>query len=461
MTQIPNEPTSSRPPAGGRIPPHSAEAEEAVLGAMLLSHEAIINAQTKVSAQDFYRPLLGQIFAAMVDLDQRGEPVDPVTLLEQMRARGVAVEPTLIGDLAANAVNIGNAEYYADIVRDKAKQRALIHVASTIVDEAYATTDDVEGLFDRAEQGIMHIADQGTEDSVAPLTELLQLELDRLEERDGMSGINGLTTGYKALDELLRGISPTSLSIVGARPSVGKTAFALGIVTHVGAVLQRPALFFSLEMSRLEVAERILSSQARVDGSKLKTGQLSNVDWENVTKALASMNDSKIYVDDNPMLTVMDVRARARRIKQREGDLGIVVVDYLQLMSSRSRAENRQVEVSEMSRGLKLLARELQAPVIALSQLSRSIEQRTNRRPMMSDLRESGAIEQDADIIMFLHRPSDSAEQESYADAGKVEVHLSKHRNGPTGQVNLAWVKNYAKFDNIAEFGSDSSTSGM
>jgi replicative DNA helicase len=421
---------------------------------MLLSHEAIVNAQTKVGAADFYRPLFGQIFAAMVDLDQRGEPVDPVTLLEQMRARGVDIEPTLIGDLTANAVNIGNAEFYAELVRDKAKQRALIQTASTIVDEAYATTDNVEGLFDRAEQSIMNIADRGTEDSVAPLTELLQLELDRLEERDGTSGINGLATGYTALDEKLRGISPTALAIVGARPSVGKTAFALGIVTYVGTVLQRPALFFSLEMSRLEVAERILAAQARVDGEKLKTGQLSNVDWENVTKALASMNDSKVYVDDNPSLTVMDVRARARRIKQREGDLGVVVVDYLQLMSSRTRSENRQVEVSEMSRGLKLLARELGAPVIALSQLSRSIEQRTGRRPLMSDLRESGAIEQDADIVMFLHRPSDSGEEESYADRGKIEVSIAKHRNGPTGEVLLAWVKNFAKFDNIAEFNS-------
>ena len=451
MTQIPNEPTGGRPGNSSRVPPHAPEAEEAVLGAMLLSHEAIVNAQTKVGAEDFYRPLFGQIFAAMVDLDQRGEPVDPVTLLEQMRARGVDVEPTLIGDLTANAVNIGNAEYYAEIVRDKAKQRALIHTASTIVDEAYATTDNVDGLFDRAEQSIMNIADRGTEDSVAPLTELLQLELDRLEERDGTSGINGLATGYVALDEKLRGISPTALAIVGARPSVGKTAFALGIATYVGTVLQRPALFFSLEMSRLEVAERILAAQARVDGEKLKTGQLSNVDWENVTKALASMNDSKVYVDDNPSLTVMDVRARARRIKQREGDLGVVVVDYLQLMSSRTRSENRQVEVSEMSRGLKLLARELEAPVIALSQLSRSIEQRTSRRPMMSDLRESGAIEQDADIVMFLHRPTDSGEEESFADRGKIEVSIAKHRNGPTGEVFLAWVKNFAKFDNIAD----------
>ena len=451
MTQIPNEPTGGRPGNSSRVPPHAPEAEEAVLGAMLLSHEAIVNAQTKVGAEDFYRPLFGQIFAAMVDLDQRGEPVDPVTLLEQMRARGVDVEPTLIGDLTANAVNIGNAEFYAEIVRDKAKQRALIHTASTIVDEAYATTDNVDGLFDRAEQSIMNIADRGTEDSVAPLTELLQLELDRLEERDGTSGINGLATGYVALDEKLRGISPTALAIVGARPSVGKTAFALGIATYVGTVLQRPALFFSLEMSRLEVAERILAAQARVDGEKLKTGQLSNVDWENVTKALASMNDSKVYVDDNPSLTVMDVRARARRIKQREGDLGVVVVDYLQLMSSRTRSENRQVEVSEMSRGLKLLARELEAPVIALSQLSRSIEQRTSRRPMMSDLRESGAIEQDADIVMFLHRPTDSGEEESFADRGKIEVSIAKHRNGPTGEVFLAWVKNFAKFDNIAD----------
>ena len=455
MTQIPNEPSSQRS-AASRIPPHSSEAEEAVLGAMMLSHDAIVNAQTKVGPEDFYRPVFGQIFRAMIELDQRGEPVDPITLLEQLRVSGGnAGDAVMLADLAANAVNIGNAEYYASIVRQKAKQRTLIQLASGIVDDAYGTTDDVEGLFDRAEQSIMNVADRGNEDTVQPLSELLQLELDRLEERDGSSGYNGVTTGFTKLDDLLRGISPTSLSIIGARPSVGKTAFALGVLTHVGAVLQRPALFFSLEMSRLEVAERILSSQARVDGSRLKTGQLSNVDWENVTKALAALDDSKIFVDDNPMLTVMDVRARARRVKQREGDLGIVIVDYLQLMSSRSRAENRQVEVSEMSRGLKLLARELACPVVVLSQLSRSVEQDKKRRPMMSDLRESGAIEQDADIIMFLHRAGavDGAEQESgYEDAGKVEVIVAKHRNGPTGNLELAWIKNYAKFDNIAVF---------
>lgn len=455
MTQIPNEPMPQRG-AASRIPPHSNEAEEAVLGAMMLSHDAIVNAQTKVSPEDFYRPVYGQIFRAMIELDQRGEPVDPVTLFEQLRVSGGnAADAVMLADLSANAVNIGNAEYYAAIVRQKAKQRTLIQLASGIVDDAYGTTDDVEGLFDRAEQSIMNVADRGNEDTVQPLAELLQLELDRLEERDGSSGYNGVTTGYKKLDDLLRGISPTALTIIGARPSVGKTAFALGMLTHVGAVLQRPALFFSLEMSRLEVAERILSAQARVDGSKLKTGQLSNVDWENVTKALAALDDSKIFVDDNPMLTVMDVRARARRVKQREGDLGVVIVDYLQLMSSRGRSENRQVEVSEMSRGLKLLARELACPVIALSQLSRSIEQNKQRKPMMSDLRESGAIEQDADIIMFLHRAGavDGAEQESsYVDAGKVEVIVSKHRNGPVGNLELAWIKNYAKFDNIAEF---------
>lgn len=428
------------------------------MGAMMLSHDAIVNAQTKVGPEDFYRPVFGQIFRAMIELDQRGEPVDPITLLEQLRVSGGnAGDAVMLADLSANAVNIGNAEYYASIVRQKAKQRTLIQLASGIVDDAYGTTDDVEGLFDRAEQSIMNVADRGNEDTVQPLSELLQLELDRLEERDGSSGYNGITTGFTKLDDLLLGISPTSLSIIGARPSVGKTAFALGVLTHVGAVLQRPALFFSLEMSRLEVAERILSSQARVDGNRLKTGQLSNVDWENVTKALAALDNSKIFVDDNPMLTVMDVRARARRVKQREGDLGIVIVDYLQLMSSRSRAENRQVEVSEMSRGLKLLARELACPVVALSQLSRSVEQDKKRRPMMSDLRESGAIEQDADIIMFLHRPGggavDGAEQESaYEDAGKVEVIVAKHRNGTTGNFELAWIKNYAKFDNIAVF---------
>ena len=252
------------------------------------------------------------------------------------------------------------------------------------------------------------------------------------------------------MDALLKGIQPTSLSIVGARPSTGKTAFALGILVHVGAVMRKPALFFSLEMSRSELTERILATTARIDSSRMKTGELNDMEWKRTEEALGYLQDAPIFIDDNPNLTVMEVRGRARRLKQQQGELGVVIIDYLQLMSSRGRSENRQVEVSEMSRGLKLLARELRCPVIALSQLSRAVMNRTDHTPIMSDLRESGSLEQDADIVIFLHRPDINGDV-TIEKKGIAEVILAKHRNGPIGRSNLAFVEQFARFENMGD----------
>ena len=295
---------------------------------------------------------------------------------------------------------------------------------------------------------ILDVAERRNAESVRSLGELLHESVDWIEER-GKGRITGTATGYTDVDHILLGLQPSSLTIVGARPSIGKTSFALGILTHVGAVLRRPALLFSLEMSHLELSQRMLASEARVDAQRMRTGQLGDADWQKVSRAITRLAEATIFVDDNPHLTVMDVRARARRVKKQHGDLGVVVVDYLQLMSSRTRAENRQVEVAEMSRGLKILARELECPVVALSQLSRNLEQRADKRPMLSDLRESGSLEQDADVVLFLYR------EEAYdADApvekrGLAEVLVSKHRNGPTGHANLAFLAQYARFDNL------------
>ena len=450
MTQIETE--RPRSVAGGRVPPSVIEAEESMIGAMLLSAEAVSIAYESVQAEDFYRPLHGQIFGAIIDLAHAGEPVDYVTVQAKLQERGaMAVELSVLSSLQINTPSAANAQHYADLVREKAQQRRLISVAGEIVDDAYVATDDVIGLIDEAERKINAIGDDRKIDSVSPLQRLLLSEADILEQRGETRGqLNGLETGYKSLDAILQGLQKSSMTIVGARPATGKTAFALGILIHVGAVVNRPALFFSLEMSRQELAERILASTARIDSSRLRTGDLSEADWNRAHEAFGYLQSAKVFIDDNPSLTIMDVRARARRIKQQNGDLGVIIIDYLQLMSSRGRAENRQVEVSEMSRSLKILARELECPVVALSQLSRKLEERADKRPMMSDLRESGSLEQDADVVLFLYRP------EIYGDVpndvkADAEIIVGKNRNGPTRTAHLTWRGEFARFDNVAD----------
>lgn len=455
MTQIFDEPRAPARPvaAGGRVPPHNVIAEESLIGAMLLSADAVSVAAELCVAEDFYRPLHGQIFAAIIDLVHAGKEVDWVTVSERLRERDAPeIDPSLLTTLQLNTPSSTNARHYADIVRDKARQRRLIEISGRIADDAYEVTDDVDAVVDAAERMILEVRDAAHYDSVSSLYPLLMDELDLLEARAGNDGrITGVETGYRKVDAILKGLAASSLTIVGARPSVGKTAFALGVLLHVGAKMRRPALYFSLEMSRTELAERILATSALIDSARLKTGELSNVEWDLAQDALTTLQDAPIFVDDNPNLTVMDVRARARRIKQQQGDLGVVIVDYLQLMSSRQRSENRQVEVAEMSRGLKILARELSCPVIALSQLSRNLESRTDKRPMMSDLRESGSLEQDADVVLFLFRPEMYETEVTTQNAGIVEVIVSKHRNGPTGTANLVFLPKYARFDDMGD----------
>jgi replicative DNA helicase len=451
MTQMDIDRSRTVAPAG-RIPPSAIEAEESLIGAMLLSPEAVSVAYETVQAEDFYRPLHGQIFGAIMALTHAGEPVDYVTVQAKLQERGAAViELAVLSSLQMNTPSAANAQHYAEIVRDKAQQRRLIAVGGEIVDDSYLATDDVVGLIDEAERKINQIGDNRRIDTVSPLQRLLLSEADILEERGETRGqFNGLETGYKSLDLILQGLQPSSMTIIGARPATGKTAFALGILIHVGAVVKRPALFFSLEMSRQELAERILASTARIDSSKLRTGDLSDADWNRAHEAFGFLQSAQVFIDDNPSLTVMDVRSRARRIKQQQGDLGVVIVDYLQLMSSRGRAENRQVEVSDMSRSLKILARELQCPVIALSQLSRKLEDRADKRPMMSDLRESGSLEQDADVVLFLFRPEQYGEVANDKKS-EAEIIVGKNRNGPTRTAHLTWRGEFARFDNVAE----------
>ncbi len=370
---------------------------------MLLSKDAIAAAVEVCGPDDFYKPAHGHLFEAITSLYAHGEPADPVTVADEL-ARADLLEaiggPSVLTDLQANTPAISNAGHYGRIVEEHALLRRLIGVAGEIAELGYAMPEDVEGAIDQAETMMFDVAQRRVTDSVAPLSDLLRLSLDRLEALyEKGESVTGTPSGYDDLDEVLGGLQPSALVVVGARPGIGKTAFALGMAAHAAIEGQRPVLLFSLEMGHHEVTQRLLSAEAKVDSTRLRTGKLLEADWHKISHAIGRLSDAPLYIDDNPNVTVMDIRAKARRLKSRTGDLGLVLVDYLQLMTGRRNAENRQVEVSEISRGLKILARELQCPVVACSQLSRTLETRADKRPMLADLRESGCLTADARVL--------------------------------------------------------------
>jgi len=390
-------PNARRPSASGaRVPPHNLQAEESLLGAMLLSRDAIVAAvEVQLDADDFYKPSHGHIYDAVTSLYAQGEPADPVTVADEL-ARADLLEavggPAVLISLQAGTPAIGNAGRYARIVEEHALLRRLIAVAGDIAEIGYGLPEDVADAVDRAEALVFDVAERRVTDSISPLRDLLGPHLDRLEalfEHD--EAVTGVPTGFIDLDAQLAGLQPSNLIIIGGRPGTGKTSFALGMAAHAAMAAHVPVLVFSLEMSHQELTHRLLSSEARVDATRMRNGRLLDTDWPKITGAIGRLAEADIYIDDNPRLTVMEIRAKARRLKSRHG-LGMIVVDYLQLMSGRSDAENRQVEVSEISRGLKILARELEVPVIALSQLSRNLESRADKRPVLADLRESGCM---------------------------------------------------------------------
>jgi replicative DNA helicase len=438
--------------AGGRIPPHNLSAEESLLGAMLLSRTAIDLASESVSASDFYKPAHGHIYEAITSLSARGEPVDPVTVADELRRHGLLDAiggPATLISLQANTPATSSAGRYAKIVEEHALLRALIGVAGEIAEIGYGLPDDVPKALDLAETMMFQVAEHRQTDSMSRLHDLLDQTLDSLEalyERG--DAITGTPTGYTDFDELTAGLQPNALIVVGARPGMGKTSFAMGMAGHAALEAGRPVLFFSLEMSRVELSQRLLCSEARVDSTKVRNGRLSDDDWRRISHAIGRLGDAPLWIDDNPNVTVMEIRSKARRLQSQVGPLGMVVVDYIQLMTGRSGAESRQVEVAEISRGLKILARELQCPVVALAQLNRGLEQRADKRPMLSDLRESGSLEQDADVVVFLYR--DEQYNPESADRGTAEVLVAKHRAGPTGVVRLAFLDHYTKFANMA-----------
>jgi replicative DNA helicase len=392
----------ARPDGSGRVPPHNLQAEESLLGAMLLSKDAIAAATEVLSGADFYKPAHSHIFEAITNLSAAGEPADPVTVSDELRRAGLLDAiggQAVLADLQASTPATSNAQRYARIIEEHALLRKLIGVAGDIAEMGYDLPDDVTKVVDRAESLVFEVAQRRVTDTLAPIHDLLDANLDRLEllyERG--DAITGAPTGFLDLDELLSGLQNNALYVLGARPSAGKTALGLCVATNVAVEGGRPVLIFSLEMSQLELTQRMLCSEARVDSKRVRNGNLTEGDWQKIAHATGRLAEAPIWIDDNPNLTIMELRSKARRLKARIGDLGLVVVDYLQLMTGRSSAENRQVEVSEISRGLKILARELECPVLALSQLSRGLELRADKRPILADLRESGCLTADTRI---------------------------------------------------------------
>ncbi len=386
-----------------RAIPHSVEAEESLIGAMLLSREAVSESLEEVNTDDFYSGSLQNAFKAMAALYLRGDPIDPVTVAEEMKKAGSL---DLVGGLAglvelqASTPSITNATQYAEIVRQYSLLRRLIKVAGEIAEMAYSLPEDIYAVIDAAESKIFELAERPDADGIVPIRDSLSQTLDQLEalyEND--RPINGTPTGFGDLDEIIYGLYPSNLLIVGARPGMGKTSFALSLAANAARTAKEPVLLFSLEMSHIELTQRLVSAESRVDSSRIRSGKLTDADWQKISHAIGRLSETKIYIDDNPDLTILDIRSRARRLKAREG-LSLVVIDYLQLMSGRRGAESRQVEVSEISRGLKILARQLDVPVVALSQLSRNLETRHDRRPQLADLRESGCVTADTSVTL-------------------------------------------------------------
>jgi replicative DNA helicase len=422
---------------------------------MLLSRDAIAAAvEIGVDAGDYYKPAHAHIHEAIFSLNGVGEPVDPVTVAEELRRASLL--DAIGGKNAILRIQAGtpasaNAGHYARIVNELALLRRLILVAGDIAEMGYDAPDEVPDVLDRAEAMVFEVAERRVTDSLVNINDVLQATLDQLESMYGREQeLTGVPTGYDDLDELLLGLQPSNLVIVAARPSAGKTSFALGAAANVALETRRPVLFFSMEMGRLELTKRLLASEARVDAKSLWTGNIPESDWQRLSHAVGRLAEAPLLIDDNPHCTVMEMRAKARRTRARYGDLGLIVVDYLQLMSTpgRRQSENRQVEISEISRNLKILARELDCPVVALSQLNRQLEYRQDKRPMLADLRESGSIEQDADVVCFIYR--DEIYNPESDQRGTAEIIVAKHRNGPTGVTRLAFVPHLTKFANMA-----------
>jgi len=441
-----------------RVPPHSVEAEQSLLGGLLLDNQAFDKVGDQVAADDFYRDDHRRIFRHLVKLIEAGKPADVVTVAESIEAsedRDKTGGAAYLGALSQNTPSALNIRRYAELVRERAVQRRLAQIATEIAESALGPSGkDVRQLLDEAESRILEVGEaghrnnQGFKDIKQELARVFE-RLDDLYHRDNPSGITGIPTGFIDLDEKTAGLQPGDLIIIAGRPSMGKTALALNIAEHVAVDNGLPVAIFSMEMSGTQLAARVLGSIAHVDQHKMRTGRLSDEEWQQLSHAMGRLHEAPIFIDETAALNALELRARARRMRRQCGKLGLVVVDYLQLMSASSQGENRATEISEISRSLKALAKELETPVIALSQLSRAVEGRNDKRPMMSDLRESGAIEQDADVIFFIYRDEVYFPDKTEVK-GRAEVIIGKQRNGPIGRIELAFLGQYTRFENLA-----------
>jgi replicative DNA helicase len=439
------------PARTNRIPPHNTDAELSVLGAMLESKEAIANVVEVLNAGDFYTPAHALVYAAIMDLYGAGRPADAITVAEELARRGelenIGGRPYILGLLEAYPT-ASSAAHYARIVEEHALLRRLIEAGTLVQEIGFSMPEDVEDALDKSEEVIYRVGDRRLRDDVQPIHKLLVENMEAIEALyDRGANVTGLASGFPDLDDMTAGFQPSNLVIVAARPSMGKSAIMSDFALYAAVQQAAPVVIFSLEMSRHEMVQRFLSSQARVDSQRLRRGSLQEQDWTRLSAALGRLAEAPIFIDDSASITLMEMRAKCRRLKAKHG-LGLILIDYLQLMQSPRRSENRQQEVSDISRSLKMLAKELAVPVICASQLNRGVEYRQDKRPLLGDLRESGAIEQDADIVMFLYR--DEVYNPDTEEKGEAELLVAKHRNGPTGKVRLAFMNQYTKFASFA-----------
>lgn len=439
-----------------RILPHSDEAEQCVIGSMIVDREAIATASELITEEDFYNRQYGILFATMVEMDDAGSAVDLVTLQNKLKEKDVPPEVSsleFVRELVTAVPTSANIKYYANIVAEKATLRRLIRLNEEIANTCYAGKESLEYILEDTEKRVFQLVQKRTTDDFVPVRQIVMNAMDKIETAAKNKGsVTGIPTGFIDLDYRTAGMQPSDLILVAARPSMGKTAFELNLAQYMAFKKNMTVALFSLEMSKEQLVNRMFSLESNVDAQKLRTGQLNDQEWERLIESAGTIGKSKLIIDDTPGISIAELRSKCRKYKL-EHDLSIIMIDYLQLMSGSGRTESRQQEISDISRSLKALARELNVPVVALSQLSRAVEQRPDHRPMLSDLRESGAIEQDADVVMFLYR--DDYYNHDSPEKGVSEVIIAKQRNGPIGTVKLAWLPEYTKFANLEHKGNE------
>lgn len=433
-----------------RILPHSTEAEQSVIGSMIMDREAIVAASELIAGEDFYNKQYGVLFEAMVELNDEGKPVDLVTLQNRLKEKDVPPEVSsleFVRDLITAVPTSANIKHYAGIVAEKSTLRKLIRLNDEISNTCYAGKESLEFILEDTEKRIFEIVQKRNTGEFVPIRQVVMNAMDRIERASKNKGaVTGIATGFVDLDYRTAGMQPADLVLIAARPSMGKTAFVLNIAEYVAFKQNKTVAIFSLEMSKEQLVNRLFSLESKVDSQHIRTGQLSDQEWEKLIESAGIIGRSNLIIDDTPGITVSELRSKCRKYKL-EHNLSMIIIDYLQLMSGSGRVDSRQQEISEISRSLKAIARELNVPVLALSQLSRAVEQRPDHRPMLSDLRESGAIEQDADVVMFIYRDDYYNHDSERKDV--AEIIIAKQRNGPIGTVELAWLPNYTKFANL------------